>query len=180
MKSLCTFALSACLLVTACKIERTPQEYIDHRSPIYQARQASAEELEGRLIMMGRSMEAGDVDVFLEAVPMGPDAYLVTDLSARHALGTAEIRTELGEYLQRSGLLRADRPQVTIGPRGNTAWFLIRLQDDGGDLHLNMTGMFLRGDEGRWQMVQAHLSGLAATVQSQSYPDGDETPPADG
>ncbi|CAN5620407.1 hypothetical protein BH23GEM6_BH23GEM6_03050 [soil metagenome] len=180
MRSLWFIALSACLLVTACKIERTPQEYIDHRSPVYQVRQASAEELEGRLTMMGRSMEIGDMTAFFEAVPVAADGYLITDMRAEHAVGSAEIRNEMEDYLQRARPLRAEGPRVTIGPRGNTAWFLIRLEGVEGGSNLNMTGMFVRGDEGRWQMVQSHLSGLAASIQPQSYPAVDETLPAGG
>jgi len=178
LRSFRFIALSACVLVAGCKIERTPQEYIDHRSPVHQVRQASAEELEGRLAMMGRSLEVGDFNAFFDAVPLGPGAYLITDLNSEYAEGSAEVREEIGEYLQRAGPLRAAGPRVTIGPRGNTAWFFIRLEgaDDGS--HLNMTGMFVRGDEGQWQMVQSHLSGLAGSTPPQSYPVEADTPPA--
>jgi len=181
LRRLWCVALGASLLASACKIERTPQEYIDARSPVQQLRSASATELEERVNAMGEALALGEIDAALDTLGIAPDGYLVHGLEPEPVVGSVEVRRVLSEQLQRSGPLRLGGSNVTVGPRGGTAWFSLDLQSTAHDSGVQITGVLLRRDAG-WHIVQGHLSrrGEPIPPPELSYPAGDDAPPGDG
>lgn len=169
--------LLASLVLGACKIERTPQEFIDHRSPLVTLRQEAADELTARLLAMGQALSRGDSDAVLQGLQLAPDAYVVTAAEGAPTLGEDEIREAVEGYLARHEPLLFSDVQVTVGPRGNTAWFRAEMLagSEGAAVPVRLTGVLVQGDEGRWQLAQAHLSRLPATAPP-SYPAGADTP----
>jgi hypothetical protein len=181
LRRLWCVALGASLLASACKIEQTPQEYIDARSPLQQLRSASAEELEERVTAMGEALARLDVDAALDTLDIATDGYIVHGLGSEPVVGSVEARRVLSEQLQRSGPLRLAGSTVTVGPRGGTAWFSLDLQNTEHDSGLQVTGVLLRRDAG-WRIVQGHLSrrGEITPPPEPSYPAGDDVTPGDG
>jgi ketosteroid isomerase-like protein len=168
----------AALLLGACRIERTPQEYIDHRTPVVQVRQAAADELNARLLAVGQALFQGDSGAVMAALALAPDAYVITTGDTLPAAGAEEIRAALEAYLARTQQMRLGDVRVTIGPRGTTAWFRADLLAtvDAGREHLRVTGVLVQGDDGGWELAQAHLS--YPTAAPRSYPAGGGTPRA--
>lgn len=170
MTRLTTAALCASLLASACKVERTPPELIDHQDPIAVARDDAAEELQDRLLATGQALNRGDFAEALQALAPTGDAYLLPAGRETVLTGEEEIAGGLGELATLEGPVRLSDVHVTVGPRANVAWFRARLEHAGADggSPLRVTGVYLRGDEGEWRLVQAHLS--AATAPPDSLP----------
>jgi hypothetical protein len=155
-------ALGASLTVSACKIQRTPQEYIDHRSPVQQVRESATEELTALLAAMDLALARGDLDAALDALAFSGDAYLIRDDGAAVVEGGPAVRSAMREWTGAQGEVRAGDSRVTVGPRGSSAWFLLRLERGSGREPAQLSGVVVRGDESRWELVQAHLSETAA------------------
>lgn len=188
MSRLIHASLCATLLATACKVERTPPEYIDHRQPITVVREAAAEELHDRLLAMGQALNRGDVAEALQALSPAGDAYVLTPQGEAPLTGEEEIAGGLDRFMTERAPVRVHDVLVTVGPRANVAWFRARLdpaEAAGGD-SFRITGVYVRGDEGEWRMVQAHLSPATAAPDSLPQdslppnPAAGASPPADG
>jgi hypothetical protein len=181
LRRLWCVALGVSLLAPACKIEQTPQEYIDARSPVQQLRSASAAELEERVTAMGEALARHDVASALDTLAIAEDGYLVHGLGSEPVVGSDEARRVLREQLERSGPLRLAASNVTVGPRGGTAWFSLDLQNTERDSGLQVTGVLLRRDAG-WRIMQSHLSRRGETIPppGPSYRVEDDATPEDG
>ncbi len=180
-------AVCASLLASACKIERTPPEYIDHRAPIAATRGAAAEELQDRLSAIGQALNRGDSDEALRALAPTPDAYMIAP--GREAVLTGEeIAGTLAELASLPSPLELRNVVITVGPRANVAWFRAEMHYPGADSgsSFRFSGLYLRGDEGEWRLVQGHLSTATAPARSlspdslPSSPGAAEAPPGDG
>ncbi len=158
MRRLWCAALGASLTVSACKIQRTPQEYIDHRSPVQQVRESAREELTSVLAAVDLALERGDLDAAIDALTFADDAYLVRDDGSSPLEGGGAVRSALREWTEGGGEVRAADSRVTVGPRGSSAWFLLRLERGDSRTPAQLSGVVVRGDESRWELVQAHLS----------------------
>jgi hypothetical protein len=165
LRRLWCVALGASLTATACKIERTPQEYIDHRSPVQQVRMAASEELSAMITRFEQLLAAGDLEAGLDTLGFAPDGMLVTSDPAP-AEGDNTIREAMRRRIEGAGPLRPGGSRVAVGPRGGTAWFLVSLSDS-SDAPLQLTGTLVRGERG-WEIVQAHLSEPVAPASTAS------------
>lgn len=171
MRSVWCVVLGVTLAAAGCKIERTPQEYIDHRSPVEQVRSAAAEELNAQLAVMGQAFARGDHDAALTAVDLAPDAYLVSSSGSAPLRGEAAIHGAARDYLAARGPLRPTDSRIDVGPRGTSAWFLMELSgSEGGEERVRLTGVVVRGDEGDWELKQVHLSGPPPAPAATSPP----------
>jgi hypothetical protein len=181
LRRLWCVALGVSLLAPACKIEQTPQEYIDARSPVQQLRSASAEELEARVTAMGEALARRDVDAALDTLDIATEGYVVHGLGSEPVVGSEEARRVFREQLEGIGPLRFAGSNVTVGPRGGTAWFSLDLESTAHNSGLQVTGVLIRRDAG-WRIVQSHLSRRGETIPQPepSYPAGDDGIPEDG
>lgn len=176
MSRLTAAALCATLLGSACKVQRTPMEYIDHQDPIAVLREAAADELQDRLLALGQALNRGDPAEAFQALAPAADAYLIAADREAVLAGEAPIAGALGELATPEGSVHLRAVEVTVGPGANVAWFRARLENAGAadSSAYRLTGVYVRGDEGEWRLVQAHLS--AATPPT-TLPEPDSLPP---
>jgi hypothetical protein len=176
LRSLWCVPLVASLVATGCKIQQTPQEYIDHRTPTEQVRSGAEDELGTVIAAMSQALAGGDVESALQALPLAPDAYLVSGVGEGRVLeGGADIREALRSRLPAGDSRRVSDSRLTVGPRGTTAWFALRFEDQRTAGTAALTGVIVRGDESRWQLAHAHLSGVDGIDGVE--PDTSATPP---
>lgn len=169
------------LLMSACKVERTPVEYIDHRASVAAVRDAAAEELHARLLAMGQALNRGDASEALQALSPASDAYVIIPDQEAILTGEEQIATALDGFANLEGSVRMSEVQVNVGPRATVAWFRAQLERSGGmsDAPLRISGVYVRGDEGGWRLAQAHLSMI--TVAPDPIPSDSLAPsPASG
>lgn len=166
------------LLVSACKIERTPREFFDHRDPTALEREAAGEEIQDRLLALGQAVSRGDAAGAYRAFSPAPGAFALGPVDGVALQGAEQIDSVL-QHLARSGTeVRIRDVQVEVGPRANIAWFvaLVELPAAGGgaDRVMRATGAYVRY-EGGWQLVQAHLSLPAplTTLRPSQAPEDD-------
>lgn len=165
-------------LLGACKVERTPQELVDHFTPEQHERAAAAAEVEDRMLALAQALNREDMTGVLGALEPAEDAYLV----GPEVGGTATGREGISEALRRAAGSPIDVEMrdlvVSVGPRATVAWFRGSLEDPGdpvGSGALRVTGVYIR-DAGVWRLVQAHLS--RAVTDSAAAPPS--SPPVTG
>ena len=182
MSRLAIALVCASLLASACKVQRTPPEYIDHTDPIAVVRDAAAEELQDRVLAMGQALNRGDVAEALRTLAPSADGYLVAPGGEAIATGDEQIAGVLGELATLRGPVRLRDVQVAVGPRANVAWFRAEAvsPEEANLAPFRITGIFLRGDEGEWRLVQGHISAPTAPDSLAPSPASAATPPADG
>lgn len=168
MRRLWCLALGASLLTAACRIERTPQEYIDQRDPRVTAREQATDELTARLLSAIQALNAGDVGSVMNALNPVPDAYFVAPHSVEPITGEAPMESALERLIADAAPVRLENMGVRVNPRATTAWFHVQLRGAGGGdaaTALTITGVMLKLDEGRWQLVQAHASAPEPLIE---------------
>lgn len=153
-------ALGAVLLLSACKVERTPPRYYSHRDPAEAERALAEEELRDRVGALGEAIERGDLNAALFALAPAPELYLVGPGTVGGGPeGAAALLRALME--EAPGEMEAREVRVTLGPRGRVAWvagsFVAEGSPEGGEELLRLTGVYLRV-RGEWRLVQGHLS----------------------
>jgi hypothetical protein len=152
--------LAAALLSAACKVERTPPEYLDRQAPIAVEREAVAEELHDRLLALGQALNRGNADEALVALAPALDAYVVTPADGAVVVGAEQISAALERFAAWPVSIQVHDARVRVGPRANIAWFSAELEAPGAGpegTQLRITGVYVRY-EGAWQLVQAHVS----------------------
>lgn len=148
------------LLLPACKVERTPAEYFDHRDRIATERDAARDELQDRLLALGQALNRGSTTEAMIALAPAPDASVLVPLGGQALSGATEIAAALERIASVPVAVRMSEVRVEVGPMGNVAWFHALLEVPGrgeNGTPLRMTGVYVRF-EGAWQLVQAHLS----------------------
>ena len=174
--------MCAVLLLSACKVERTPAEYIDHRVSIAAVRDAAEEDLQARLLAMGQALNRGNAAEALQALSPAPDAYVITSDQAAILTGAEQISAALEVFAEMDGPVRMSEVQVTVGPRSTVAWFRAQLDysSETGDAPLRISGVYVRGDEGGWRLAQAHLSTVSVAPTDSLPRDSLAPSPASG
>lgn len=148
------------LFLAGCKVERTPEQYIDHADPLELERAAAAAELTDRILALGAALTRGSPSEAVAALSPASDAYLLGPQAGIESVGTESI-TALVQSLGGEPMPVDIRDvQVTVGPTATVAWFRAVLDLKGvpalGE-GVRMTGVFIRR-EGAWRLVQAHVS----------------------
>lgn len=183
MSRLTIAALCAALLASACKVERTPPEYFDHRRPTSELRVAAAEELRDRLLAAGQALSRGDVAEVIQALSPAQGAYFLPADGARARIGEEQIAQALAELATGGSTVRFRDVEVEVGPAADVAWFRARLEhtEAAAAAPVRITGVYLRGGEGEWRLVQAHLSTVTPADDSlPQNPAPDASPQAGG
>lgn len=152
--------LIAAALTSACRIERTPDEYFDHQDRLALGREDAAEELRDRILALGQAVARGSGAEAMVALAPAPDLRIVTPEADVVLSGTEALRATLDRFTATPVALQVRDVEVTVGPEGNVAWFQANVDAPGsgpqGTL-LRVTGVYLRR-EGAWELVQAHVS----------------------
>ena len=148
-------------LLSACRVERTPPEYLDKGAVIETEREAAAREVQDRLLALTQALNRGGGSEVLTALDPEDDAYVVGPAADSVVRGPSGIRGILGQVVGSGGQMEMHDLEVRIGPQANVAWFRGSLHSTAGGAGetppLRITGVYLR-DAGLWKLVQAHLS----------------------
>lgn len=164
MKRSLALALCTTTALAACRIERTPPEFFDQRSPAASEREAALSELRARLALLAAALSRGDTVGALSALTPAAGALVVGVGPSAARAGPEAIGTTLAQ-IQALGPLQMNVQdmQLAVGPRANVAWFAAFLTPPGvppGEQTarvLRVSGVYVL-HEGIWQLAQAHLS----------------------
>ena len=157
-------ALAALLLVTACKVDRTPRSFYD-RQPAAIDQDAAVAELRARVLAFGNALERGNRSAASSALAPSPDAvvYPLDGDDGRYATGAEGLTRTLGE-LGVPAPLAARTPDLVVraNVKGNLGWFsthleLLPMGSVGQFQRVRVSGAFVR-DGGEWHLAQIHLS----------------------
>lgn len=170
------FSAALCLpllLLTGCRIERTPSPYIDRVGTSEQEVRAASEELVDRLLSTAPSLQRGNLtEVTLALAPrvditgIGPDAEVI-----RGDTAFMRILTEMtaGQRIAMEDL------RVDVEPGNDAAWFRsVFVLTDTSDAtgRVPFTGVLMH-QEGIWRLVQANLAE-AVTPQADPPPSPEQ------
>ncbi|HEX8272856.1 MAG TPA: nuclear transport factor 2 family protein [Longimicrobiaceae bacterium] len=159
-------ALSATMLLAACKIERTPRQFYSQRDPAAAERELFAAELTDRVAAMGPALDRGDLGAAVFALSPAPDVYVIGPGGGVPATGPDGLTRMLRSVRDSvPAAVRVDGVRVAFGPRAQTAWVAAGVEVvPAGDVAagagpdtLRFTGVYQRS-RGEWLLMQAHLS----------------------
>ncbi len=160
------------LLLSGCRIERTPGPYIDRLDTPEEEIRAATEELIDRLLSTAPSLQRRNLsDVTTALTPhvevngIGPAGQVIS--------GNAEFIRTLDE-LTAGNRVGMDDLRVEVDAGNDVAWFrsvLILTDDEDVSRRLPFTGVFVR-DEGEWRLRQGNLAG-PVSLPSDSLPQAD-------
>ena len=179
MKAFSATALGTLLLLSACKIEPTPDEYFDKSAAEEIDRGGDAAEVRDRVLAMGQALSRGNPDEALAALaparsiavfgPLAPLSDMPTIGAER--TGIVDLGTVLAEMGSGEMPVRTRDVVVRVGPRGSVAWFqaLVDTPADSVSPAVRITGVYLL-NEGAWELVQAHLSKPTRTPAAPTSP----------
>ncbi|HEX5521164.1 MAG TPA: nuclear transport factor 2 family protein [Longimicrobiaceae bacterium] len=175
----CLLALAALLVLSACKIEPTPRDYIDRSGPAAEEREAARDELRAFLYAFTNAIDRRDDSAALAALAVAPQAWLIGP-DANQPLDRAGFVAAAVHAAREAAPLRYELEpgdlRVAVGPRAAIGWFVVRLAPvvatgEAADSAaapvpaLWMSGVYQRR-AGAWELVQAHLSRAAAPAVS--------------
>lgn len=164
-----TIVLYCVLLASACRVERTPEDYFDHGTSAEEVRISAQAEVRDRLLAFVAAASRGDGLQAGLALSPSQGVRLITPLGVELE-GEAAVRGALAQLVTTPVALTAREVDVhTAGP-GSTAWFRMVVEAPGSTPEpalYSATGTFVN-DAGLWMLVQAHVSGPAMT---DSVPD---------
>lgn len=171
LRALRPVGLGLLLVLSACRVERTPERYFDHQTTIEAEREAAAGELRDRLLAMGEALDRGNATEALIALSPATDAFILGPREGMVVSGSERISLVLDSLLANHSVSAEVRDvQVGIAARANVGWFRAELVLPGvlpDDRPLRMTGVYVR-DAGLWKLVQAHLSTALSEPEADS------------
>lgn len=152
------------LLSSSCRVERTPEDYIDHGTSVEEVRLSAQNEVRDRLLAFVAAVSRGDGLQAGLALSPSQGVRLITPLGAELE-GDGAVRTALAQLVTTPVSLTARELDVHTAGAGGTAWFRMVVEAPGAtpDPALyHTTGTFVN-DAGLWTLVQAHVSGPVTT-----------------
>ena len=160
------------LLLSGCKIERTPNAYIDRLDTPEEEVQAATEELVDRLLSTAPALQRGNLnDVTTALSPhtelsgVGPAGEVIA--------GNAEFVRTLQELTAGNRVAMNDL-RVEVDPGNDVAWFrsvMILTDPDDIERRMPFTGVFVQ-HEGEWWLRQGNLTA-PVSLPSDSLPPAD-------
>lgn len=172
MRRFLAASIAAATLSSACKVERTPAEYFDHRERVVTERDAAEEEIQDRLLALGQAIARGSANQAMLALSPHDDVRVVTPDTKVVLEGAAAVAAGLARLVTTPLAVEIGDVSVTAGPLGNIAWFEADIEAPGigsGGTLVRVTGVYLR-TEGAWRLVQAHVS-IPGTAPNPAQPD---------
>lgn len=165
-------ALCLVIVLSACKVERTPPRFLTQRTPASAERDEAIGELRARLAVVGQALARGEPEVLAEALAPADEVFIVLPDEAGRIVpadGVSAAVAGLAAADSGDARLSLEEVRVALAPRGDAAWFSGRVRrtssSDGAELGppWSMTGVLLRS-EGVWRLTQLHTSAVAATL----------------
>lgn len=155
-----SFGLLTLLVLTACRIERTPDEYIDLQTSDETERLDAQEELRARILAFGQGLARGNELAALRVLAPAGDVQVIAPAEPGVEVGARAALDGVAAAVAARRPLRAQNVDVNVNERANLAWFsaTLPLRDEAAPLRIS--GVFLR-QEGTWRLVQMHVSDAA-------------------
>ena len=191
-------ALAAALLaLSACRVDRTPDEYLNPRNPAQVERREAENEVAARVGAFSEALARGGLPDAVAMLGPAPDAYVMgTGFNeGRPLFGPLGVAASLGELELPSGAVaRTPDLRVEANAREGLAWFATHLEvlpvvgaADAQPQRLRVSGVFTRR-EAEWRLVQIHLSKAEVpaptpppdSLPPQPSPASDAAPPEGG
>jgi hypothetical protein len=163
-----------CLLaLTACRIEQTPQQYIDRQDSPADQMLASEAENTRRLASLSGALEGRNLVEVGGALNLDPEAVVV-GLSPGAELRRADETAAALDSIVGGASLSSGDIAVTVGPQNDLAWFQAEFASVDPELGsgFQFSGVFRRV-EGEWRLLQGHISPTLAVPSPQE--EGDRT-----
>lgn len=172
--------LATALGVSACRVEVTPEEYIDHLDTIEEARQEAGAEVRDRLLAFVSSASRGDAAQAV--VSLHPAQGIEVVGPAGIAVSGGEgVRALIAQLITTPVAVRVRELDVQTGPAAGVAWFRMVIEAPGTTPEPSLyhaTGTYLN-DAGLWELVQAHVAGPVTTAPPSSSPSDSAATPAE-
>jgi hypothetical protein len=171
------------LLLGACRVEQTPEEYIDHQDRVEAERRAAGGEVEDRLRAFVAAVGRGDPTEAEIALNPAEDVEVLGPSRDLEVSGIAPARLILERMASTPVAVRIREISVEPAPVPTVAWFNLLVEAPGSEPQpalYRVTGVYRR-DAGLWLMEQAHISGpLREPGPPPSSPSGTAGDPAEG
>lgn len=174
--------LASSLLLASCRVERTPEDYIDRSSTAEEVRAEAVSEVRDRLLAFVAAAARGEGLQAGLALSPGQQVRLLTPMGIELE-GDAAVRRALAELVTTAVALRAHEVEVETAGAGTTAWFRMVVEAPGTTAEpalYRATGTYVN-NAGLWTLVQAHVSGPITTDSLPDSPNPEDsvaTPPA--
>lgn len=172
-------SLALPVLLGACRVERTPDEYIDHTSSVEAERVNAEGEVRDRLLAFVGAAGRGAGAEALIALNPADDADVVAPQGVG-LNGAGAIRALVAQLVTTPVAVQVREVSVRTNPTGAVAWFRMVVEAPGTAPEPSLyeaTGTYVR-DAGLWELVQAHVSGPVTTDSMPSPSDSAATPAA--
>jgi hypothetical protein len=157
-------ASAALVVVSAgCRIEQTPEEYIQHRVPLAAEVEATREEIDDRVRAAARALEPGSRSQVVAALAPAGDFVGIGPGSGEERATSEEFVGALERQIGERGRVVVEVVEVRVSPGNTVGWFVstLRLEEPGGEpAVVRFSGVYLR-EEGSWRLNQAHVSARA-------------------
>jgi hypothetical protein len=183
-------ALAAALLaLAACRVDRTPDEYLNPRDPAQVERRETENEIAARVSAFAEALARGNQADAVAALIPAPETHVMgTDFNdGRPRFGALGLAAALRDLeLPGGAVARTPDLRVEADAREGLAWFATHLEVlpvVGGagaqPARLRVSGVFTRR-EGEWRLVQIHLSRAEVPAPTPPRPDSAPPSPASG
>lgn len=152
-------SLALILLLGACTIEQTPQEYIDRQQAPAREIEASRRELTDRLRLTSVSLQRGDRRGIVSALAPASGMEVIGLEPGQVIASGEELAQELALATSR-GVITLDEPVIDVDSQNGVAWFRASFHLASGDSagnRLYFSGVFVR-QSGEWRLTQGHIS----------------------
>lgn len=180
-------ALAAVLLaLTACRVDRTPDEYLNPRNPAQVERRDAENEIAARVARFSEALAGGGQAQAVEVLLPTPEAHVIGIgfNGGRPRFGPLGLAAAISDLdLPQGAVARTPDLRVESDGRG-MAWFATHLEllpvvgAGGQPQRLRVSGV-LNQREGDWRLVQLHLSRAEMPPPATPRPDSarDSLPP---
>ena len=163
------------VLVSACKVERTPPE-------LHGARAAETtppeDDLRARVNLFLGALDRGDAgDAIRSLSPLARVRVVDRAIDAPRATGPEYVEAAVARLAARPLSTRAGSLDVDVAPGGRSGWFAVRLvgEDDEGRRNgreVDLSGIFWI-EAGEWWLTLLHVTEAATTPRPEAEPQGD-------
>lgn len=173
-------ALAAALLaLAACRVDRTPDEYLNPRDPAQVERREAENEIAARVGAFSESLARGNQTDAVGALLPAPETHVMGTGAneGRPRFGPLGLSAALRDLeLPRGAVGRTPDLRVEADAREGLAWFATHLEilpvvgAGGQPQRLRVSGVFSRR-EGEWRLVQIHVSRAEVPPPTPPRPD---------
>lgn len=165
-------ALAGLLAVSACRIERTPPEFLEERDLATSEVHQRAGEIRARLALSAQTLARGDLLDATRLLRPARQLVLIPPDAPARPYGAASVYPLLTRLLPAESTRgRLERLEVNVAPNGSVAWFAGELhgvrRSDGSPVGepWRLSGVYLLGG-GEWELVQLHVSRRVLNSQN--------------